>query len=133
MPNRIAALVLAGVLAAAVAALFFFNPTVSRWLPPCPTHRLTGLYCPGCGATRALHALLHGQLGAAARLNAAVLVALPFIAFGLARRGARAAGLPLAPPAPLPRAVGVLVLAAVVLWGVARNLPFAPFSALAPH
>ena len=28
---------------------------------PCMFHELTGLYCPGCGGTRALKALLCGQ------------------------------------------------------------------------
>ena len=29
---------------------------------PCLFHRLTGLYCPGCGGTRAINYLLHGQI-----------------------------------------------------------------------
>lgn len=31
-------------------------------LPPCVLHRVTGLYCPGCGGTRAVIALFHGQI-----------------------------------------------------------------------
>lgn len=31
-------------------------------LPPCMFHALTGLYCPGCGGTRAFRALLQGNL-----------------------------------------------------------------------
>lgn len=30
---------------------------------PCVFHLLTGLYCPGCGGTRAVRYLLEGQLG----------------------------------------------------------------------
>ena len=32
--------------------------------PPdgCVLHNLTGYYCPGCGGTRAIHALLHGHI-----------------------------------------------------------------------
>ena len=30
--------------------------------PPCLFHLATGYYCPGCGGTRAITALLHGQI-----------------------------------------------------------------------
>lgn len=30
-------------------------------LPPCIMHSITGLYCPGCGGTRAVSALLRGH------------------------------------------------------------------------
>lgn len=29
---------------------------------PCLFHALTGYYCPGCGGTRAVYALLHGKI-----------------------------------------------------------------------
>ncbi|MGN0370144.1 MAG: DUF2752 domain-containing protein [Butyrivibrio sp.] len=28
----------------------------------CPFYLITGIYCPGCGGTRALHALIHGHI-----------------------------------------------------------------------
>lgn len=31
-------------------------------LPPCLFHFITGYYCPGCGGTRAIRALLHGHV-----------------------------------------------------------------------
>lgn len=31
-------------------------------MPPCIFHSVTGLYCPGCGGTRAVSALLHGHI-----------------------------------------------------------------------
>jgi len=31
-------------------------------MPPCILHSFTGLYCPGCGGTRAFVALSHGQI-----------------------------------------------------------------------
>lgn len=34
---------------------------MSDLLPPCLLHVVTGFYCPGCGGTRALSALMHGQ------------------------------------------------------------------------
>lgn len=35
---------------------------MEQYLPPCLFHRWTGLYCPGCGGTRAVFALLHGNI-----------------------------------------------------------------------
>lgn len=32
------------------------------YLPPCLLHATTGLYCPGCGGTRAFLALLDGHI-----------------------------------------------------------------------
>lgn len=36
---------------------------------PCPFHILTGLYCPGCGNSRALYALVHLRLAEAWQYN----------------------------------------------------------------
>ena len=36
---------------------------------PCLFHLLTGLYCPGCGGTRALRALLAGDLALSLRYH----------------------------------------------------------------
>lgn len=48
----------------------------------CPFHLITGLPCVGCGGTRALVALTHGELGAALALNPlAVLLAAVFLLF----------------------------------------------------
>ena len=46
-----------------VAGVFLhFSPVdLTDIVPGCLLYRLTGLYCPGCGATRALSAFLHGH------------------------------------------------------------------------
>ena len=57
---------------------------------PCPFQRFTGLYCPGCGGTRALKALLHGDLLLSLQyhplvLYTAVVVAAELLSLAVAR------------------------------------------------
>lgn len=35
---------------------------LTEMIPPCLFHQISGLYCPGCGGTRAIHALIEGDL-----------------------------------------------------------------------
>jgi len=58
------------------AVLFFFDPAKHGFYPLCLFHALTGLNCPGCGATRAAHQLLHGHLLLALRDNALFILVL---------------------------------------------------------
>ncbi len=77
-------LALAGMLMLLVAGslvYFIFDPTRVPIFPGCLFHELTGLDCPGCGAQRALHQLLHGNLVAAIRLNMMFVVSLPLFAW----------------------------------------------------
>jgi len=99
-------------------------------LPPCPFHWMTGLYCPGCGATRAMHALAHFDLAGALAMNPFLVLALPVIALLLADfagwwPGAWRPGQSRLFDA---RPWAVLVIA---FW-IARNLPWPPFAWLAP-
>jgi hypothetical protein len=73
--------VAAGLLGA-TAVLYVRDPHVSGSYGFCPWHVLTGGYCPGCGALRAVHDLAHGDVAAAASSNL-VLVALVPVALGL--------------------------------------------------
>jgi hypothetical protein len=65
----------------ALALLYFFSPTQYRFYPPCLFHSLTGLDCPGCGALRATHQLLHGNFKAALVLNPLFVALLPVAGF----------------------------------------------------
>ncbi|HEU4635676.1 MAG TPA: DUF2752 domain-containing protein [Edaphobacter sp.] len=67
--------ILAVVVAAAV--LLLFPPAQYSFYPQCPIHQYLGILCPGCGSTRALAALLHGQLREALRLNLLTTLAIP--------------------------------------------------------
>ena len=58
------------------AILFFFDPAKHGFYPICLFHALTGLNCPGCGATRAAYQLLHGHLLRALHNNALFVLTL---------------------------------------------------------
>lgn len=131
------ALLLAGAcgLLLALVLLYRTPPEQNRFAPPCMFHQMTGLHCPGCGGTRAMHALLHGRVGEAAGKNALFVAALPFLAaWGI--RGAwrwmrgeapRQPGLLLRP------GVMLTVVVAIFAFGILRNLPWPPFTLLAPQ
>ncbi|HEX7158156.1 MAG TPA: DUF2752 domain-containing protein [Edaphobacter sp.] len=64
---------------AAAALLLRFPPDRYSFYPRCPIYTLFHIECPGCGATRALAAILRGDLEHALQLNALFTVALPVI------------------------------------------------------
>lgn len=75
---RAAANLLAAGAATVAATLYRFSPQEYSFYPRCPFFVLTGHYCPGCGATRAVAELLHGHFAAALHFNTAVTLLLPF-------------------------------------------------------
>jgi Protein of unknown function (DUF2752) len=121
------------VLATSGAVLLrLLDPAHSLVFPPCPLHYFTGLYCPGCGSLRAMHALLHGDLRPAIAMNALTVILLPFIGYGLVSEIYRhLRGRPIVGTR-LPANWIWALFAVIVLFGIARNLPFHPFDLLAP-
>lgn len=104
--------------------LYLVDPSQHALTPPCAFRTFTGLACPGCGLTRAAHALLHGDLALAFSLNPWGFVSGPLLAgFFVAPS--------LAPPAISQRArtalawTGALVTLAFWIW---RNTPGYPFA-----
>lgn len=93
----------------------------SKWLPKCMFFQWTGLYCPGCGATRAFSALLHGDIRASLHNN---LFLIP--------GGLMLTILIVKPEISLKRPVAVTIAAIVIGFTILRNIPFAPFTYLAP-
>lgn len=98
--------------------------------PPCSFLAVTGYYCIGCGLTRALHALAHGDVPAAFAMNPLAMLMLgvaPLVAgWALGWR-----------PRWLQPLIGLLMkpafwLTLLPLYWIARNLPWAPFRWLAP-
>lgn len=122
----------AAVVAACGLYLWFAGPLPARWLPPCLFHTITGLHCPGCGSTRALHALASGNLAAALGYNPLVVAVLPLAcAWAVARVWKTLRQDPT--PVRLPRHASTVALVIIVLFFVLRNLPWWPFLLLAPH
>ncbi len=106
--------------AGAVMLLFVDPNEPGNLLPKCPFNWLTGLNCPGCGATRMVHALLHGDVVSAFHYNAVLLaLGVPLAVWLFARwtkdrwTGERRS---------VPKSIGVAVLVVAGVWGVARNL-----------
>lgn len=54
-----------------------YDPEKVKIFPPCVFHSITGLYCPGCGMTRAIHALLNGEILKAVNFNPLFFLFLP--------------------------------------------------------
>lgn len=50
----------------------------------CPIHALTGFYCPGCGSTRAVRAVLAGDMTRAFHNNALLVLSPVILTVGLA-------------------------------------------------
>lgn len=121
-----------GMVTAAVAFLYLHDPINNGLIPETPFLWLTGLFCPGCGATRALHSLLHGQLGTALSYNPLVILGVPVAAYVyfsflssvfLGRRFPAPSGL---------QGYSWLIPAVIIVFWVSRNLPWEPFTYLAP-
>lgn len=53
-PPKWCTLLLLGFVLLICLLLWKFPPTESSWWPKCIFHQLTGLLCPGCGATRSM-------------------------------------------------------------------------------
>ena len=93
----------------------------AKWLPKCMFHQTTGLYCPGCGATRALSALLHGDLKSSLHNNALLIPLSATLMILLAK-----------PQISLKRPVAIAIVTVVIGFVILRNIPFEPFTYLAP-
>jgi hypothetical protein len=104
------------------AVLLLCPPTRISFYPACPIHLYLGFLCPGCGATRALAALLRGRVMEAMRLNALFVLLLPIALAGAIESYRRA----LRPerfrwPQP-PAAALYATLVVAAIFTVARNL-----------
>jgi hypothetical protein len=118
---KVKLLIFAGFLVVAFGLLYFYDPAGVHLFPSCPFHTLTGLYCPGCGSTRAIHQLLHGDFLQALSLNPLMVISLPILALLCFR-----------PKWAYRPSVAWCALALLVSYGILRNIHLWPFVLLAP-
>ena len=122
--------------AAAGACVFTTDPAAGGLYPRCVFHEVTGYYCAGCGATRALYALLHGRVLDALHDNVLFVLLLPVALTLVWRTMAPAWRDNRWPSAPINATTfllrtGLLAGAAAVFMAL-RNIPGAPFDWLRP-
>lgn len=96
---------------------------------PCLFHFATGLYCPGCGATRAVKCLLHGDWSGAVHQNGwLVIFVLPWLlVLGASKLFPR--------NSPIQKATDLaskIVAAAAIAFFVLRNVPLPILECLRP-
>jgi hypothetical protein len=119
-------------MAAGSALVAIVDPAKATFLPVCPLYSMTGIACPGCGLTRAFHALFHGYAIPALDFNLLVPVwafIFGWVFLSLALTTVRGRGLPMWPTRPNFLWTFLIVL---LVFGVLRNIPAWPFTILYP-
>ena len=130
--KRLKSFAIVGSVVAISIVFFLVDPASSRLYPSCPFYLLTDLHCPGCGTLRALHQLLHLNIASAIRMNPLTVFSMPFLGYAfLSRSSSEFTGKPL-PKVFVPATLIWTLLAVIIAFWVFRNIPFYPFSLLAP-
>ncbi len=105
-------------------------PAVPVKLPACAVREVTGLHCPGCGGTRCVTRLLQGDWSGAWSGNPLIVTLLglgiAWSGMGMVREWS-GRSMPV-----FPGWAAWTLVAAVLLFAVLRNLPWWPFTLLAP-
>lgn len=106
-----------------IMAILVLNDSIAI---PCMFHKLTGLHCPGCGITRAVKALLKGNIYVSFRNNMLLYTVVPvlFIYIIISKitnnRFKK-----------FDNYFYIILLIIIIGYGVLRNIPM--FSYLAPY
>lgn len=78
MKNRIKKIILFNLVLIVIFFSYYFLNTKFNFSIECPFHKLTGLYCPGCGITRCLFSIIKLDFKSAFHYNMLVFIMLPF-------------------------------------------------------
>ena len=116
-----------------VLFLALIDPETAAYIPVCPCRLLTGLYCPGCGSLRAIHAITRLRFDRALAYNSLFVILSPLLLWyfvvNLATtfRGQEKIERYLSPT------LGKALLGVILAYFVIRNIPAYPFTLLQPH
>jgi uncharacterized protein DUF2752 len=125
--KRLTALLIWLSIALGATYLFIFEPGRTGFFPACPFRTLTGFTCPGCGSSRGLHRLLHGDIVSALEFNPLMVLLLPFLLYSLVRYTAAAvSGRPLQRHNLDAKYIWMLFGVIMSFW-IFRNTRFYPF------
>lgn len=96
--------------------------------PKCPFKVITGWDCPGCGLTRSVYSLLHGDPIGAIGHNLLILFIGPWLVMAIARWTAQRFGYELPRLFTVKQWMVPVMVVLLTVFTVARNLPIEPFS-----
>ncbi len=100
---------------------------------PCIIYTVFHVYCCGCGATRALEDLMHFRILEALDHNVFFVLSLPFVSYYFFKQYIRiSTGKDIIPFVKLKPRTVIMILMIILAFGVVRNIPFYPFTILAP-
>jgi hypothetical protein len=113
--------------------VYVWDPANNTLFPSCPFRVLTSRYCPGCGSLRATHRLMHGRVWEAFRLNPLMVLSLPLLGYAMLSSRWPRIMIPWADRFTRRSLWPWMILVVIVLYWLLRNLPWTPFSWLAPQ
>lgn len=132
-PSKIILYILGALVGIFLVWLYFnINPSGQSFFPKCPFHSITGYHCPGCGSQRALHDFLHGNIIEGFKHNFLIglgILIFLYKGFLLIRSHfypQKSSNLLYYSKTPW------IFLILILSFWVLRNLPYEPFSFLAP-
>jgi hypothetical protein len=136
LPNGIKR-ILAGLTVVGFPTLIYFAIThrafMNTYGPKCVVNELTGLYCPGCGGTRAVYALAQGDWVKALHCNLLIPITLSLLVYvwwALARFAVEGRWIGLSIKS---HKLSIAIAILVVTFAIVRNIPCYPFSLLVPY
>ena len=95
---------------------------------PCLIYERTGFYCPGCGITRMIFALMRFDIPEAFRYNQLLFILLPFlIAYFVYNVYLYIVDKKDTVLKKISNYVFIILLIIVIGWGIIRNLPMFPY------